>query len=113
MRFLNSLFRREPKGSKSERFSLLFNVLREHGVVIGVTALALFLIGILFFDGLLFYANVIRAREAATGSERKINLSEQGMADTLKLLDNREKKFNDILAGLSETGNIASSTKVR
>lgn len=113
MRFLNTLFSIEPKGGKPNRFSFLFNALREHGVVIGIIALTLFLMGILLFDGLIFYTNVIRPREAATGKERKINLSEKGMADTLKLLDNREKEFNDILAGLGGTGNTASSTKVR
>lgn len=120
MRFLNSLFSSEPKSVKPSRFSLLFNVLREHGIVIGITALALFLIGMVLFNGLIFYTNVIRPRKAATGRERKINLSEKSMADTLKLLDNREKEFNDILMGLSRTGtptyvggNIASSTRVR
>lgn len=113
MRFLNSLFSSERKGTKQNRFPLLFGALREHGIVAGTYALALLLIGILLFDGLIFYASVIRPREAATGSERKIDLSEQKIADTLNLLDDREKKFNDILAGLSATGNIASSTKVR
>ncbi len=102
MRFLNL-----------KRFSFFLTVLQEHGVVAGTTVLALLLAGILLFDGLIFYARVIRAREATTDSERKINLSEQEIADTLKLLDNREKKFNDILAGLDETGNATSSTKVR
>lgn len=120
MRFLNTLFSIEPKGGKPNRFSFLSNALREQGVVIGIGALTLFLMGLLLFDGLIFYTNVIRPRQAATGRERKINLSEKSIADTLKLLDNREKEFNDILTGLGEAGtptyvggNIASSTRVQ
>lgn len=113
MRFLNTLFSIETKGGKPNRFSFLFNALREHGVVIGITALTLFLMGIVFFDGIIFYTNVIRPRQAATGSERKINLSEKGMADTLELLDAREKEFNDILTGLGGAGSAASSTRAR
>lgn len=113
MRFLNSLFSIEPKGGKPNRFSFLFNALREHGVVIGIIALTLFLMGLLLFDGLIFYTNVIRPREAATGRERNINLSEKSIADTLNLLDAREKEFNDILTDLGGVGNIASSTRAR
>ena len=102
MRFLNL-----------NRFPFLFNVLQKPGVVAGSCVWALFLIGMLLFDGLIFYTNVTRPREAATGSERKTSLSEKEIADTLKLLDDREREFNDILTGLGGTGNIASSTKVR
>jgi len=79
------------------RFSFFFNVLRKHGVVVGTIALALLLIGVLFFDGLIFYANVIRPREAAPGRERKIILSEKAIADTVRLLDDRQREFDAIL----------------
>lgn len=113
MNFFTSFFHRgASSGAKQNRSARIFRILREHAVVIGTLTLAALAAGVLLFDGLVFYVDVITVRQPAAGSGKKINLSEKEIAETMKLLDARQKEFDAILDTFGG-GNSASSTKVR
>jgi hypothetical protein len=113
MKSLASFFHRSAKDSKQNNFARLFHVVRKHLVAAGMCVLALLLLGVLIFDGFVFYENIMRQRQPATGSEKKIELFEKEVADTLLLLDARQKKFDEILTSISAPKIATSSLKIR
>lgn len=84
-------------------FAFVLRIVREHMITVGMGVLALLFVGVLLFDGWVFYANIVQQREPAAAREKKINLSEKGVADVLILLDARQKKFDETLNGISQT----------
>lgn len=91
----------------------MLRAVREHAVVFGMCALALLCVGLLLFDGVVFYANAARSRTPIAGNQKKSALSEQEVIDTLKLVDQRQKEFDAVLGAFSASGNLASSTKAK
>lgn len=114
MNFFTSLFHRAASsGAKQNRLARIFRILREHAVVIGMLTLVSLAAGVLLFDGLIFYRDVVAVRQPAAGSGKKISLSEKEISKTMKLLDARQKAFDAILDTFGGAENAASSTKVR
>ncbi|MBI4225467.1 MAG: hypothetical protein HY617_04060 [Candidatus Sungbacteria bacterium] len=113
MIFFTSFFHRASPDAKQNLLARAFRILRGRSVVIGTYALAMLAVGVLLFDGLVFYTDVVKVRQPVAGSEKKINLSEKEITETLGLLDARQKKFDDILSVYEEPGSAASSTKAR
>lgn len=109
MKFLASFFHRSPKSSKRNGFEHLLHRVGEHIAAIGMCMLLVLLLGVLLFDGLIFYINVVRQRQPPSANERKINLSEKNIADVLILLDARQKEFDEILNALTTTKRATSS----
>lgn len=113
MNTLSSFFHRASKDSKQNIFAHALRIAREHAIAIGMCMTVLLCAGVLLFDGVIFYTDVVRPRAPVTGNEKKINLSEKEVTDTLMLVDDRQKEFNDILNSLGGPGNAASSTELR
>ena len=105
--FFTSFFHRGSTGSKQDISRNVLRVVRAHAVLFGVCGLLLLLVAVLVFDGIVFYTNVMGEREYALETEKKINLSEQGIADVLRLMRDRQKKFDGVLNNL---GSVASAT---
>lgn len=91
----------------------MLRIVREHIVATGMCTLALLFVGALLFDGAVFYADVVRSRAPITANEKKANLSEQEVIDTLKLVDDRQKEFDEILGNVSKPVNATSSIKIK
>lgn len=110
MKFLSSLLKPSLGAGKRESIHRLLQVVRERYVFAGALLLACLLVAVLLFDGLVFYVYVVRERETAAGNERSIKLSEDLVRDTMRLVDERQRKFDAILENLSPAVLVASST---
>ena len=91
----------------------MLRVVRGHVVVLGVSLLVLLCAGVLLFDGVIFYTHVIRSRGLVTGNEKRIDLSERIVIDTLRIVDDRQNKFDEILNGLDTANGVAAATSSR
>lgn len=76
-----------------------FRFTRENLTVWGVAALGCLFALVLFWDGYLFYQIVVKGREAARPLEKRITLTGEEIDGVVRLLDEREQKFNEILGG--------------
>ena len=113
MNFFASLFRRVPKESKPNKLGYLLRSVREHAIIVSTCALVFLLVGVLLFDSFVFYTTVVQERKPVSGNEKKIDLSEKEVTDTLMLLDERQKNFDEILGQFGGAKIATSSASVR
>lgn len=113
MKFSPLFFHRTQKTSARNIGASLLRFAQKRTVIAGVGALAFLFLAVLLFDGLVFYSDVIKSRIPATASGKQLHLSEQDIAETLTLLDDRQKQFDAIRRSFGPTGAASASTSVQ
>lgn len=71
---------------------------RDDIMVLGIIILFLFLGAVLFADGYLFYQTVFKKEGASSVIKNSSVLTTADVEDAVKLFDERQKKFDEILA---------------
>ena len=114
MNLLALLFHRTSKDPKLKRsgFAYLFRMSRKRMVAAAAILLILLFAGMLLCDGFIFYTYVMRPRESPSGKAKRIDLSEAKIVEILRLVNDRQKEFDSLLAPFGGAARATSSQSV-